>query len=363
MAVENPWRGRRVLLTGHTGFKGSWLCLWLAGQGAEVHGLSLDPPTEPNLFTVAQVAGVLASDCRADIRDFGAVQACFKAARPEVVFHLAAQSLVTDGYDFPLETYAVNVMGTAHVLEAARHCDSVRAVLVVTTDKCYENKEWLHPYRENDRLGGHDPYSSSKACAELVTSAFRASYFSSTAKGVRVASARAGNVIGGGDWAANRLIPDCIRAFRQAGTVRLRYPQAVRPWQHVLEPLAGYVALAERLLGPDGAGFARAWNFGPDAEDSRPVGHVAREVCERLGVALQLPTVAPALHEAGLLRLDSTLAKELLDWHPRWRLTQAIAETVEWYRLWAEGADMLAFSRNQIEAYRRDMNSGSAAGG
>jgi CDP-glucose 4,6-dehydratase len=362
MAIANPWRDRRVLLTGHTGFKGSWLSLWLESLGAEVHGLALDPPTEPNLFTAARVSAVLAADGRVDIRDFAAVQSTFEAARPEVVFHLAAQSLVTNAYDSPLETYAVNVQGTAHVLEAVRRCDSVRAVLVITTDKCYENKEWLHPYRENDRLGGCDPYSSSKACAELVTSAYRASYFSLPGRDVRVASARAGNVIGGGDWAANRLIPDCVRAVRK-GTVSLRYPQAVRPWQHVLEPLAGYVSLAERLLGRDGARYVQGWNFGPDVEDSLSVGDVAHEVCALLGVAVDMPNVPQARHEAGLLRLDSTRAKELLDWHPQWRLKRAIAETVEWYQRWAEGDNMQAFSRSQIERYRREMTPGGIAGG
>lgn len=353
MAITTPWRGRRVLLTGHTGFKGSWLSLWLAGLGAEVYGLALDPPDQLGLFTVAGVGGMLASDCRADIRDFEAVRACFQAARPEVVFHLAAQPLVTDGYEFPLETFATNVQGTAHVLEAARQVDTVRAAVVVTTDKCYENKEWLHPYRENDRLGGHDPYSSSKACAELVTAAFRSSYFSAPDRSLPAATARAGNVIGGGDWAANRLLPDCVRAFRAGGTLRLRYPQAVRPWQHVLDPLAGYVALAERLLGPEGVRFAQGWNFGPDVADSRSVGEVSRDACGLLGVAVEILSDVPRLHEAGLLRLDSTLAREMLGWQPQWRLEQAIAETVEWYLRWADGDDMLAFSRGQIDRYRQ----------
>lgn len=355
MAIATPWRGTRVLLTGHTGFKGSWLSLWLAGLGAEVHGLALDPPSQPDLFTVAGVGGMLASDCRADIRDFAAVRACFQATRPEVVFHLAAQSLVTDGYEFPLETFATNVQGTAHVLEAARQMDTVRAAVVVTTDKCYENKEWLHPYRESDRLGGHDPYSSSKACAELVTAAFRSSYFSAPHRPLPVATARAGNVIGGGDWAANRLIPDCVKAFRDGGTLRLRYPQAVRPWQHVLEPLAGYLKLAEMLLGQDGARFSQGWNFGPEAADSRSVGEVAREACDLFGVALEMPVDVPRLHEAGLLRLDSTLAREMLGWHPQWHLERAIAETVEWYLHWANGDEMLAFSLGQIDRYRRDV--------
>ncbi len=363
MAIGAAWQGRRVLLTGHTGFKGSWLSLWLADLGAEVHGLALDPPTQPNLFTAAQVGSTLARDNRADIRDFTAVQDVFRATEPELVLHLAAQALVSDGYDSPLDTYAVNVLGTAHVLEAVRHCDSVRAVLVITSDKCYENREWLHPYRETDRLGGHDPYSSSKACAELVAAAYRASYFALPARGVRMASARAGNVIGGGDWAANRLIPDCVRAFLDGGPLHLRFPHAVRPWQHVLEPLAGYVALAERLLGHDGARFAHAWNFGPDAGDACAVGEVARQACGLLGVAVSMPDAQPTRHEAGLLRLDSTLARELLGWRPHWALKRAVAETADWYRRWAQGDDMLAFSHAQIARYRSDAVSGVVAGG
>lgn len=352
MALDTPWFGRRVLLTGHTGFKGSWLSLWLQGLGAEVHGLALDPPTAPNLFTEARISTALATDHRVDIRDPAAVRDVVQAVQPELVFHLAAQALVTDSYDYPLETYAVNVMGTAHVLEAIRHCNSVRAAVVITSDKCYENREQLHPYCESDRLGGHDPYSSSKACAELVTAAFRASYFSSSGRDVRVATARSGNVIGGGDWAANRLIPDCVRAFREADTVELRYPNAIRPWQHVLEPIAGYVSLAERLMGPDGARYAQGWNFGPDSEDARSVGDVAREVCGLLGVAVKVANILPEKHEAEMLRLDSTLAKELLGWHPRWQLNQAIAATVDWYRRWADGNNMLDFSRSQIETYQ-----------
>lgn len=354
VAVKSSWHGRRTLVTGHTGFKGSWLSLWLAGLGAEVHGLALDPPTTPNLFDAAGIGKLIAADQRIDIRGIDDVRKVFAAARPQVVFHLAAQPLVNYSYDFPIETFAVNVMGTAHVLEAARQCDSVRAVVVITTDKCYENREWIHPYRETDRLGGHDPYSASKACAELVTAAWRSSYFSHAAADVRVATARAGNVIGGGDWAAQRLIPDCVRAHGAGDSVNLRYPQAVRPWQHVLEPIAGYVSLAERLLAEQGADFARSWNFGPDVEDSSTVGEVARQVCDLLGVKVEMPTAAPGRHEAGLLRLDSTLAKERLDWHPRWRLKRAVAETVEWYRHWTEGGDMLAFSNAQIDRYRRE---------
>lgn len=347
------WRNRRVMVTGHTGFKGSWLCMWLHGLGAELHGLALEPPTNPCLYDAAGVGSLLASDCRADVRDFALVKAAFDEVQPEVIFHLAAQPLVNYAYDFPVETYATNVLGTVHVLEAIRGCASVKTAIVVTTDKCYENREWIHPYRETDRLGGHDPYSSSKACAELVTAAWRDSYFSLASHDVRVATVRAGNVIGGGDWAAQRLIPDCVRAADGGNPVSLRYPQAVRPWQHVLEPIAGYVSLMERLLADDGASCAQGWNFGPDVEDSRSVGEVAQQVADLLGISVIIPLAAPTWHEAGLLRLDSTLAKERLGWHPRWRLKRAVAETVEWYRRCAEGDDMLAFSRTQIERYRQ----------
>lgn len=295
---------------------------------------------------------MLKSDSRVDIRDWGSVKAVFDTVRPESSSTWRPSPWSTLSYDFPIETYATNVLGTVHVLEAIRGCGSVTAAVVITTDKCYENREWLHPYRESDRLGGHDPYSSSKACAELVTAAWRSSYLSLPSSKVRVATARAGNVIGGGDWAAQRLIPDCVRALEQRGSVSLRYPQAVRPWQHVLEPIAGYVLLAERLAVADGPSFAQGWNFGPDVEDSCAVGEVAKQVGDLLGVKVNLPAVAPARHEAGLLRLDSTLAKVRLGWHPRWRLRRAVSETVEWYRQWAEGSDMLAFSRVQIDRYR-----------
>jgi len=347
------WTNRRVLVTGHTGFKGSWLCMCLQALGAEIHGLALEPPTSPSLYDVAKIGNLLTSDHRVDVRDFQAVKVVLDAVQPEIVFHLAAQSLVNHSYDFPVETFATNVLGTAHVLEAVRGCASVQAALVITTDKCYENREWIHPYRETDRLGGHDPYSTSKACAELVTAAWRNSFFPASPGHVRLATARAGNVIGGGDWAAQRLIPDCVRALGNGNSVTLRYPQAVRPWQHVLEPLAGYLSLVEHLLSKDGASYAQGWNFGPDIEDSRSVGEVAAQVAERLGIRVVTPAVAPERHEAGLLRLDSTLAKQRLGWQPRWRLKRAVAETVDWYQRWAAGDDMLVFSRSQIERYRQ----------
>lgn len=344
------WKNKRVLLTGHTGFKGAWLSLWLNRLGAKVHGLALDPPSEPNLFAIARVSEILASDTRLDLCQKDALGKRVNEIQPEVVFHLAAQSLVHYSYDFPIETYAVNVMGTANLLEALRHCPSVRAAVIVTTDKCYENQERMVPYAEADRLGGFDPYSSSKACAELVASAYRRSFFSSP-DALRLATARAGNVIGGGDWAADRLIPDCLRAYAARTSVSLRCPQAVRPWQHVLESLKGYLMLAERLLCPDGTQFAEAWNFGPELTDMDSVGAVAGRVCELLQIPIQLPQEVQYRHEASLLRLDSTKAKQRLHWYPRWNLQEAIEETVAWYRCWLDGGDAQAFSCSQIDQY------------
>lgn len=353
MVSSNFWQGRKVLVTGHTGFKGSWLCLLLDALGAEVHGFSLAPPTQPNLFELARIGTLLASDTRADIRDATAVQACLQRVAPQTVFHLAAQSLVRYGYEAPLETYAVNVMGTANVLNAVRSCANVQSVVIVTTDKCYENHESVQPYRETDRLGGHDPYSNSKACAELVTQSFRDSFFANS-DSPRIASVRAGNVIGGGDWASDRLIPDCVRAWSQNAPVILRYPAAVRPWQHVLEPLSGYVMLAESLELENGADFSSAWNFGPALEDASSVGEVASAVCQQLQTPLQMPNEIPAHHEAGMLRLDSMRAQIQLGWQPRWHLERALLETVAWYRHWREGGDMQAFSREQCERYQAD---------
>jgi CDP-glucose 4,6-dehydratase len=349
--VTNPhvWKGRRVLVTGHTGFKGAWLSLWLHRLGADVHGLALDPPTSPSLFEVAKVATALASDSRVDIRDQEATRAVFERVQPETVFHMAAQTLVRHSYRQPIETYAVNVMGTAHVLEAVRSIESVRAVVVVTTDKCYANREWVHPYRETDELGGFDPYSSSKACAELVTSAFRSSYLS--AARAATATARAGNVIGGGDWAHERLLPDCVRAHFSGSTLRLRFPDAVRPWQHVLEPLAGYVRLAEALLGGSAQEYSEAWNFGPDSSDTASVREVAALVAAKWRGSVECAATPPAHHEAGLLQLDSTKARMRLAWRPRWALQRAVENTLAWYTAWSQGVDMLHFSLEQIADY------------
>lgn len=344
------WRGRRVLLTGHTGFKGGWIALWLQRQGAVVHGYATAPPTEPALFNEAQVASGLASDVRADIRDGQSLRSAVQAAAPEIVFHLAAQSLVRLSYAQPLESYAVNVMGTANLLEALRQSPSVRAVVNVTSDKCYENLGGERAFREDDPLGGHDPYSSSKACAELVTAAYRSSFLAEA--GVAVASARAGNVIGGGDWAADRLIPDCFRALDAGRTVEIRSPDSTRPWQHVLEPLAGYLLLAERLF-ERGSVFAQAWNFGPDSEDAWSVGRVVDHLRARLP-KLRCEFDAPTgPHEAPRLGLDSSKARSLLQWLPRWDVAEAIDRTAAWHEAWRRGADVHALCMAQIGDYEQ----------
>ncbi|MBU2601976.1 MAG: CDP-glucose 4,6-dehydratase [Actinobacteria bacterium] len=353
-ASVGAWTGRSVFLTGHTGFKGSWLTLWLCRLGAQVHGYALDPPTSPSLFEEAGVAASLSSDTRGDVRSFERLRDSLEAARPDVVFHLAAQPLVLEGYRDPLGTLAVNAMGTAHLLEAVRAVDSVRAVVVVTTDKVYEEREPGRPYREGDPLGGRDPYSASKTAAEAVSGAYRWSFFGAQeGHPARVATARAGNVIGGGDWAADRLLPDCLRAFAAGETVRLRFPGAIRPWQHVLESLAGYLTLAERLLGAEGGRFAGPWNFGPLSADEATVGEVAQMTARLWGGGARLEHEPPPARppEAGLLRLDASRAQVELGWRPRWALGEALERTVAWHQAWLRGDDMTAVSLDQIAAY------------
>lgn len=342
------WRGKRVFLTGHTGFKGGWLALWLADMGAEVHGYALPPPTEPNLFAVASLQGHLASSTIADIRDAIALTQAMQAAQPDIVFHLAAQPLVRHSYVDPVETYAINVMGTVNLLEAARQTPSVKAVVNVTTDKCYENREWVWPYRENDAMGGFDPYSSSKACSELVTAAYRCSFLEPA--GIRLASARAGNVIGGGDWADDRLVPDFLRALDAGQVLAIRSPRATRPWQHVLEPLSGYLVLAEKLFS-ESKGYAEAWNFGPEEADARSVQWIVEYLCSRVPGAAWQCDAAPQPHEANMLKLDSSKAKVQLGWRPRWNLQTALGMTLDWHQAWKRSADMAALSVQQIQAY------------
>ena len=342
------WRGKRVFMTGHTGFKGGWLALWLSELGAEVHGFALAPPTEPNLFTVLKLSDHLAHSTIADIRDAAALTEAMQVARPDVVLHLAAQPLVRHSYTAPEETYAVNVMGTVNLFEAVRQTPGVKAVVNITTDKCYENREWIWPYRENEALGGFDPYSSSKACSELVTSAYRSSFLA--AAGVQLASARAGNVIGGGDWAADRLVPDFLRALDAGQTLTIRSPQATRPWQHVLEPLSGYLALAEKLF-LDGQDFAEAWNFGPDESDARPVQWIVERLCSRIPEARWQCDMSPQPHEAHTLKLDISKSRTRLGWRPRWDLDTALLMTLEWHQAWRQESDMATFSLNQIQKH------------
>jgi CDP-glucose 4,6-dehydratase len=365
------WRGKRVFLTGHTGFKGGWMALWLASKGAIVRGYALDPCTEPALFDVAGVGSATGSlsqqispenDIRGDIRDKAALEAAMQPFAPEVVFHMAAQPLVRFSYEDPIGTYETNVIGTARVLDCIRRTPSVRAVVSVTTDKCYENKEWAWGYRETDPLGGYDPYSSSKACAEIVSAAYRQSYFpvEKLAKPgghtTAIATARAGNVIGGGDWSMDRLIPDLVRGFCAGEPVKIRSPHAIRPWQHVLEPLHGYMRLAEELLAPDPAQakkFATAYNFGPSEDDAREVGWIVEKMAGFWGDGATWidDSATETVHEAGYLKLDASRARASLGWKPHLRLETALEWLVRWYRAWQSGADMHAFTLAQIEAY------------
>jgi CDP-glucose 4,6-dehydratase len=351
------WTGKRVLLTGHTGFKGSWLSLWLQRMGAELHGLALAPPTEPALFDVARVGTGMASSTIADIRDFDLVHGVFKKAKPEIVIHMAAQPLVRLSYHMPVETYATNVMGTVHVLEAARQVNGVQAVVNITTDKCYENKEWAWAYREDEPMGGYDPYSNSKGCAELVTSAYRRSFMADAA--VNLASARAGNVIGGGDWAADRLIPDTLRALQKGEAIRIRNPRSVRPWQHVLEPLSGYLVLAQLLSLDDGRRYAEGWNFGPRQEDAREVQWIVNRMIRKWGSGdLAIESGTP-LHEAHYLKLDISKAAASLNWFPRWTLDRALDKIIEWHRAWIRGADMREMCHLQIAEFTNSSAQGT----
>ena len=346
----NPtfWRGKRVFLTGHTGFKGSWLALWLQSMGAHVVGYALAPPTNPSLFEVAEVGKGMTSVI-GDIRDLAKLQAVFAEHCPEIVIHMAAQPLVRYSYQNPVETYATNVMGTVHVLESARHTPSVKAVVNVTTDKCYENYEWLWGYREDEPMGGHDPYSNSKGCSELVTSAYRRSFLQD--QGIAVASARAGNVIGGGDWAADRLVPDILRAFEQNQPVIIRNPHATRPWQHVLEPLSGYLSLTEHLY-TDGQEFAEGWNFGPHDDDARPVQWIVEHMANSWGngASWQLDGGAHP-HEANYLKLDISKAKARLGWKPSWPLATALPHITAWHQAWLANDDMKKLCLAQIQKY------------
>ena len=347
------WKKKRVFLTGHTGFKGSWLSIWLHDLGAEVTGYALAPPTDPSLFDLARV-GELLQSVRGDIRDRDRLAQEMEKAGPEIVLHLAAQPLVRNSYQNPVETYQTNVMGTVHLLDALRRCPGIKAVVNVTTDKCYENREWVWGYRESEPLGGVDPYSSSKACSELVTASYRDSFFPPrdySRHGVALASARSGNVIGGGDWATDRLVPDCVRSLLRGEKIRIRSPLATRPWQHVLEPLSGYLLLAQRLYekGPE---FAEAWNFGPEDSDARTVEWIVRKICYQWadGASYEVDR-GPHPHEAHFLKLDCSKAKARLNWVPRWNLEPAIDRVLEWLRVYRQGGDLREVCRRQIREY------------
>jgi CDP-glucose 4,6-dehydratase len=349
------WKGKRVLLTGHTGFKGSWLSLWLQSMGAQVVGYALAPPTNPSLFEVAGVAKGMTSII-GDIRDLEHLRAVFAEHQPEIVIHMAAQPLVRYSYIEPVETYSTNVMGTVNLLEAVRSTASVKAVVNVTTDKCYENREWAWGYRENEPMGGYDPYSSSKGCAELVTAAYRNSYFNPSTINNKpspaVATARAGNVIGGGDWAEDRLIPDIMRAITDGRPVNIRNPHAIRPWQHVLEPLSGYLLLAQKLY-EEGATYAEGWNFGPNDEDAKPVQWIVETLTQTWGEgASWVLDGGEHPHEAHYLKLDCSKAKGRLDWHPRWNLQETLESIARWNKQWLAGENMKNVSLQQIADYQ-----------
>ena len=349
--MESFWRGKRVLLTGHTGFKGSWLSLWLQRLGAEVIGYALPPATEPSLFEIARVGEGMTS-LIGDLREPRPLAAACAEHRPEIVLHLAAQAIVRASYGDPVDTYSTNVMGTVHLLEAVRATPGVRAVVVVTSDKCYDNREIERGYREDDALGGRDPYSSSKACTELVARAYRDSFLASAEPAVALATARAGNVVGGGDWGQDRLVPDILRSLLDRRTLRIRNPEATRPWQHVLDPLGGYLTLAERLWR-DGRRFAEGWNFGPMDETPLPVGAMVERILglwdEPIDVEID---PGPHLHEHHLLRLDPTKARERLGWSAKLSLPETLDWIVEWYRAYRDQADMRRFTEAQIDRYQ-----------
>lgn len=348
--MVNFWKNKKVLITGHTGFKGSWLSLWLHRLEAHVVGFSLSPPTTPNLFTEAKIFDKII-DIRGDVRDYQHLHQTIIEHQPEIIFHLAAQSLVLQSYTQPLDTYATNVMGTVHLLEAARHYSTVRAIVNVTTDKCYENKEWHWAYRENEPIGGYDPYSSSKACSELITAAYRNSFFNLNKNIIGIATARAGNVIGGGDWAEDRLIPDIISAYMNKKPLKIRYPHAIRPWQHVLESLSGYLLLAEKLYN-DPSNYSEAWNFGPGARDERSVKWIIENSLALLekNIEWSLPN-DNQYHEATFLKLDCSKAKNKLGWLPKWNVSHALNATIAWYKNFYQRIDVQSFCLEQIETY------------
>lgn len=354
--IDNSfWQGKKVFITGHTGFKGSWLCLWLHSLGAEVTGYALQPPTQPSLFELCRIDGIITSII-GDVRNADKLSRSMQEVQPDIVIHMAAQPLVRDSYKNPVETYAINVMGTVNLLEAVRNCESVKSIVNVTTDKCYENKEWIWGYRENESLGGYDPYSNSKACSELVTASYRNSFFNPTEydkHGVAIASARAGNVIGGGDWAVDRLIPDCIKALVNNQKIIIRNPNAIRPWQHVLEPLSGYLMLAQKLY-EDGVNYVGGWNFGPNDNEAKSVEWLVQKMCEMWdGQADYEIDQGTHPHEAHYLKLDCSKAKVRLNWHPKWTLEQTLRNIAEWVSSYQQKCDMRKVCLDQIADYTK----------
>ncbi len=345
------WKNKKVFITGHTGFKGSWLCVWLNKLGASVSGYALAPPTTPSLYDTANVSSCVNSFI-GDIRDLKQLSSVLQEVEPDIVIHMAAQSLVRESYSDPIGTYTTNVIGVANLLEAVRCISSVKCVLNITSDKCYENKEWLWGYRENDILGGHDPYSSSKACAELISNAYRQSFFHESE--IALATARAGNVIGGGDWAKDRIIPDAISSFIENKPLHVRNQNAIRPWQHVLEPLSGYLLLCEKMVKQP-VNFTGAWNFGPNDRDAQPVSSLVDILTERWGNGAQwYSNKEDSLHEAHYLKLDCSKVKSLLNWKPVWSLERSVDETVNWYKAWHQKFDMAEYTLRQIDIYQQE---------
>lgn len=354
MITEKFWQGKKVFITGHTGFKGSWLSLWLAQLKVKLYGYSLPAPTDPSLFKTANVEQCFVKSYLADINDYNKLQDAVKASDPDIIIHMAAQPLVRKSYDFPLDTYQTNVIGTANILNAARACNHIKAILVITTDKCYQNNEWDWGYRENDRLGGIDPYSSSKACAELIVSSYRQSYFKQQEVGV--ATARAGNVIGGGDWAAERLLPDCLKAINENKMIVLRNPTAIRPWQHVLEALHGYLLLIEKLYYDNNI-WSGSWNFGPDDSMSISVEELTKKICKSLGGTYKKEIISTDKHEAKLLKLDCSKARNNLKWKTLLTMDECIEYICQWQNAYVNLQDMNEYTINQIKAYVKIMRS------
>mgnify|MGYP001261336810 CR=1 FL=1 len=346
------WKNRNVFLTGHSGFKGGWTALWLSNMGANVYGYSLQPSTKPSFFEATKLDKQISKSTFANILDLKNLVQAMKIAKPSVVIHMAAQSLVRESYKLPVDTYMNNVIGTVNVLEASRQIETIKAIINVTTDKCYENQERTKPYSENDRLGGHDPYSSSKACSELVTTSYRKSFLSDL--NIYLASVRSGNVIGGGDWANDRLIPDFFKALNKNETLRIRSPNAIRPWQHVLEPISGYLMLAEKLI-TEGNKYSEAWNFGPEENETKKVSQIAEYLCSKIkGSRFEIENSLQP-HEAQLLKLDSSKAKTKLAWKNQWNLEITLNKTIEWYQAWRNQEDMKDISISQINCYEEQM--------